>query len=326
MVIAEISGNHNGDYTTAKQLVMAAKLAGADAVKIQMFTPDSMTIDSDKFMSGEPWNEKLYDLYKKTAMPYSWVPLLQDVAKEIDIELFTSVYDLESLSYAEELNMPRYKVSSFEINHVELLEAIAKTGKPVIVSTGTASDKEISRAIEILNSPTLLKCTSRYPANLEDLNISTIADMKERYGCKVGFSDHTVGIFAASIAVAAGAEVIEKHITLDKNGPDGSFSLTPDEFRAMVEGVRCARMCLGEITYDNPKAYRRAMVAIEPIKKGEKYSGKVKALRSLEEGSMDIGVMADTDYDEGDLIHGRKDDFSNRRDRKSRPEANQYAI
>ncbi len=309
MVIAEISGNHCRDYNKAVALVMAAKAAGADAVKIQMFTPDGMTLDSDKkhFRAVGLWDTKLYDLYKETAMPYDWIPKLQTVAQECGIELFTSVYDLDSLAKAEEFGMPRYKIASFEINYTELLEAVARTGKPIIVSTGTATEEEIRTAVKILGNPTLLKCVSKYPNNLDDLNLATIQDMKDRFGCSVGFSDHTPGIFAAPMAIAAGAEVIEKHITLEKTGPDGTFSLTPEEFCAMMEAINCAKLCMGKVSYETPKNYRRSMIAIKEIKKGQKLKGKVRALRTTLEGSMEVGVMATQNYEIGDMIHGFKD-------------------
>ncbi len=328
MVIAEISGNHCGDFDKANALIVAAKMAGADAVKIQMFTPDGMTLDSNKpqFQSKKPWNGKLYDLYKKTALPYEWIPKLQTTAKECGIELFTSVYDLESLVKAEELGMPRYKIASFEINYLELLEAVAKTGKPVIVSTGTATEDEIRTAIEILGSPTLLKCISKYPNQLDDLNLVTIQDMKDRFGCSAGFSDHTPGIFAAAMATAAGAEVVEKHINLDKTGPDAGFSLTPEEFCAMVEAVNCAKLCIGKVSYETPKNYRRSMVAIKLVKKGQKLKGKIKALRTSEQGSMVVGATATQDYEIGDLIHGRKNYSNNGRNRKSRKSPSKKAL
>ncbi|MCK5018655.1 MAG: N-acetylneuraminate synthase family protein [Candidatus Peribacteraceae bacterium] len=306
MVIAEISGNHGGDLLTARALVIAAKAAGADAVKTQMFTPSGMTLDSDlaHFKAKEPWNRKLYDLYKTTALPYKWIPELQKIAKELAIELFTSVYDLESLSQAEKFNMPRYKIASFEINYTELLEAVAKTQKPVILSIGTATEQEIRDAVKILGNPILLKCISKYPNDLDDLNLATIADMKDRFGCRVGFSDHTIGIFAASIAVAAGAEVVEKHITMDKTGPDGGFSLLPSEFMAMVEAINCAKLCLGKVSYETPKNYRRSMIAIEPIKKGARLKGKIKALRTTEQGNMNVGSIATKDYEIGEMING----------------------
>ena len=233
-------------------------------------------------------------------------------------ELFTSVYDLDSLAKAEEFNMPRYKIASFEIKYTELLEAVAKTGKPIIISTGTATEDEIRKAVKILGDPILLKCVSKYPNDLDDLNLATIEDMKNRFGCAVGFSDHTPGIFAAAIATACGAEIIEKHITLSDSSLDASYSLVPEDFCAMVEAVNCAKLCLGKVSYETPKMYRRAMVAIDSIRKGEVYGEKIKALRVVKEGNMDVGDTADKDYEKGDLIHERKDNTNNRRNRKSR--------
>jgi sialic acid synthase SpsE len=222
--------------------------------------------------------------------------------------------------------MPRYKIASFEINDLILIEAVARTNKPIILSTGTASEQEIRNAITIIqkyhNDITLLKCTSNYPAELHDLNLATIPDMQMRYGCKIGFSDHTKGIFAAAIATTLGAEVIEKHICLDKEGTDGSFSLTPPEFCAMVEVVRCAKQCIGKVTYDMPKTYRRSMVVTEAIKKGESTKGKTKSLRTTFIGTMTPEETATKDYSIGDLIKGNKNEqtehIDNGRDRLAR--------
>jgi sialic acid synthase SpsE len=273
-----------------------------------------MTLDSDlpQFRAGEPWNEKLYSLYEKTAMPYEWIPELQRVAEQFGIELFPSVFDLDSLEKAELLNMPRYKIASFEINDLNLIDAVARTSKPIILSTGTATEQEIRDAIHTVqkyhNDITLLKCTSKYPAKLEELNLATIPDMQVRYGCKIGFSDHTTGVFAAPIAVAIGAEVIEKHICLDNSGPDGSFSLTPPQFSGMVELVRRAETCVGKVSYDTPKTYRRSMVATEQIKKGECTEWKMKSLRSTITGTMTPEMTATKNYNVGDLIKGNKNE------------------
>jgi sialic acid synthase SpsE len=208
--------------------------------------------------------------------------------------------------------MPRYKIASFEINDLNLIEAVARTNKPIIISTGTATEQEIRDAINLVqkyhNDITLLKCTSKYPATLEGLNLATIADMQVRYGCKVGFSDHTQGVFAAPIAVAMGADVIEKHICLDNSGPDGSFSLTPPQFSGMVELVRRAMTCIGEVSYDTPKTYRRSMVVTETIKKGESTKGKLKSLRSTITGTMTPEETATKDYNVGDLIKGKQNE------------------
>jgi len=328
MIIAEISGNHNGSLDIAKELVVYAANAGADAVKIQMFTPEAMTMDLDlpQFKAGSPWNRKLYDLYKETAMPFEWIPILQTVASQFGIELFPSVFDSESLKRAELLNMPRYKIASFEINDLDLIESVAKTQKPIIISTGTASEQEIRDAISVIekyhNDITLLKCTSSYPATFEELNLSTITDMQVRYGCKIGFSDHTSGLFAAVVATSLGADVIEKHICLEKDGIDGAFSLTPDEFCGIVKVVTNAKKCIGKVSYETTKAYRRSMVATEQIKKGECTEWKMKSLRSTITGTMKPEMTATKDYNIGDLIKGNKDEQSdsvnNRSDRLAR--------
>jgi len=314
MIIAEMSGNHNQSIDDAKSLIVYAANSGADAIKIQIFTPDSMTLDLDlpQFMAGEPWNEKLHGLYKQTAMPYEWIPELQKVAGQFGIELFPSVFSLGSLAMAESVNMPRYKIASFEINDLVLIDAVAETKKPIIISTGTAAEQEIREAIHTVqrhhNDITLLKCTSKYPASLGELNLATIQDMQVRYGCKIGFSDHTKGVFAAPLAVAMGAEVVEKHICLHNNGPDGGFSLTPPQFSSMVELIKRAVTCIGNVSYDTPKAYRRAMVAIEPIIKGEATKWKMKSLRSTIAGTMTPELTATRNYSIGDLIKGNQNE------------------
>lgn len=309
LVIAEIGSSHLGDYNKAVALILAAKNAGADAVKIQMFTPDEMTLDSDRpeFYAKE-WGCSLYDLYKKIQMPFEWVPKLQDIAKDEDIELFASVFGPESLKLAQELKMPRYKISSFEAMDLDFVESVAKNYHPIILSTGTLSLTEIKNSVNVIrkyhSGITLLHCVSQYPTELQDVNLRTMLNMRTMFGLACGISDHTEGPMVPMMASVLGADVIEKHLCLEYEGPDKEFSLTPDEFKAMVYGVRTADMVMGEVSYDKPKKYRRAMVATDTIVENEEFKGKVRPVRATG-GSMKIGETATKVYEKGQLIEGQ---------------------
>lgn len=253
MVIAEISANHHQDFETAVELVKQAD-AVSDAVKIQMFTPDQMA--SPGGMPLDEWGGlTLYELYEKAYMPIEWVPELKKHCKH----LIASVYHPDMVDIAEEMGIETYKISSFEITYLPLIEKVAKTLKPVIISTGMADLEEIATAYKIVTHDdiTLLKCTSKYPAEIDDLNLATINDMKNRFRCKVGFSDHTIGYMASVVAASLGADVIEKHITLDKKGLDGEFSIYPEEFQVMYDLIQEARKALGEVKYGGEKRFRR---------------------------------------------------------------------
>lgn len=305
-IVAEISANHNQDYKQAEKLVRVAKEVGADAVKVQTYTPDTLTIDCDRpefLIKGDtPWDGRtLYELYGEAFMPWEWQPKLKKVADEIGIELFSTAYDKTAVDFLEDMGVSRYKIASFELVDLPLIEYVASKGKPIIMSTGMASLVEIKEAVETARDAgvidiTLLKCTSAYPAKPEETNLLAIPiglqyfvlQKPMGYKVSVGLSDHTMGITAPIVAVALGATMIEKHFTLSRNEPslDSSFSLEPDEFRAMVEGVREAAKMLGERKIGateqeaSSKVFRRSLFVVEDIKKGEEFTEKnVRSIR-----------------------------------------------
>jgi len=283
-IIAELSANHNHDFDLAKRTIKAMAESGADAVKVQTYTPDSLVMDCDNEYFGPIptglWKGiKRYDLYKEGAMPYEWQPLLKEYAESLGMIFFSTPFDLEGVDFLEEMNIPLYKVASFEINDIPLIKKIAQQHKPVIMSTGVAGLEDIELAIETCRKEgctdiTLLKCTSEYPAPYEHVNLMTIPDMKQRFGVKVGLSDHTMGSVVPVAAVALGATVVEKHFILSRlqGGPDSSFSMEPDEFKTMVEEIRIVEKSLGCVTYDLDdvkKGKRRALYATKDIAEGE---------------------------------------------------------
>lgn len=296
-VVAEMSANHCGDIDVAKKLISAAKDCGADAVKVQTYTADTMTLDCkrDCFKvsgSGQWDGSYLYDLYRDAGLPWQWHRELKEHADAIGIELFSSPFDKTAVDFLEELGVGRFKIASFEAVDIPLIRYAASKGKPVIVSTGVCSVDEICEAVEACHAEgnrdiTLLKCTSAYPAAPESMNLATIADMKARFaplGIKVGLSDHTMTSEAAVVAVSLGATMIERHFTLDRSlgGADASFSATPDEFRRMVDSVRLAEKLMGRVDYTpNPAARRfaRSLFVCEDMKKGDVFTEK--NLRSL---------------------------------------------
>ena len=258
--------------------------AGCDAIKLQTYTPDSLTLDikEDRFKAGDLWqNEYLYDLYKRACMPYEWHKPLKEYADELGIQLFSSPFDLEAVDVCESIDVPAYKIASFEITDIPLIRYAASKGKPIIISTGVGDIDDIELALltckEVGNENiVLLKCTSAYPAPPESMNLLTIKDMKERFGTEVGLSDHTLGNDAVIAAVALGARVIEKHFT-----PDGAFSLSPSQLREMVQSVRNVEKMLGSVKYDDkPKKYARSLYASQDIKAGESFTKEnVKSIR-----------------------------------------------
>ena len=248
-IVAELSANHNGDLNNAIKLIEAAKDCGVDAVKLQTYTPDTMTIDCDneEFMINEGlWSGKtLYELYKEAFTPWEWHQQLFNKASELDITIFSTPFDTTSVDFLENLNVPAYKIASFEINDVNLIKKVALTGKPVILSTGMANYDEINTAVTVLKDNScsnicLLHCVSGYPTNYDELNLQTIMDMKKSFDVVVGLSDHTLEKIVPISAVASGASVIEKHLTLSRSnaGPDNSFSIEPDELNEMVNNVK----------------------------------------------------------------------------------------
>jgi len=286
-IIAELSANHGGDIEIAKETVRAAKRAGADAIKLQTFTADTITLDvkTDLFRinQGTHWDGKyLYELYKDGSLPWEWHKPLFDLAEELGLVCFSSPFDFTAVDFLENLGVPMYKIASFEITDIPLIAYCASKGKPMIISTGIASDKDIELAIETCkkagnNDITILKCTSAYPAALEDINLLTMVDIREKYQVKVGLSDHTTGIEAPVVAVSLGAQVIEKHFILDKKigGNDAHFSLDEAEFTKMVKAVRNAEKILGKVSYEmdakkmKSREFSRSLFIVKDVKQGE---------------------------------------------------------
>jgi pseudaminic acid synthase len=296
-VIAEISANHNHNLKQAIDLVHAAKQAGADAVKLQTYRADTMTLDINKapfIVQGTIWDGRsLYDLYEEAAIPLEWHRPLLDEAQRIGIHLFSSVFDPTAVDFLTNLNVPAFKVSSFELVDIPLIRAVARRGKPIILSTGMAEEKEIWEAVTAIRSVAdvplaLLLCTSSYPASPDEAHLRTIPHLQLTFGCQIGLSDHTLGTATAVAAVCLGAAIIEKHITLNRStgGPDAPFSLEPDEFRRMVDDVRDAQRSLGEVRIGPTQAelatrrYRRSLFVTEDLTAGTKLSSQsVRSLR-----------------------------------------------
>jgi N-acetylneuraminate synthase len=290
-VVAEISGNHNGSIEIAKELIDAASEAGVDAVKLQTFTADTITINDDKneFWISDPENlwqgQSLYQLYEKATTPWEWHKELFDYCAHKNILCFSSPFDESAVDFLETLNCPAYKIASFELVHIPLIRHAAKTGKPLIMSTGMASELEISEAVNAAKESgakkiILLKCTSAYPAKNSDANLSTLSDMRDKFDCLVGLSDHTLGIDVPIVATTLGSVFIEKHITLDRsNGSvDAAFSLEPHEFSQLMQSVNNTWSILGNITYggteneEKSKDYRRSIYVNKTIRKGDTFS------------------------------------------------------
>jgi N-acetylneuraminate synthase len=297
-VVAELSANHRGSLATAKELIVAIAATGADAVKLQTYTPESLTIDSDAEpfrlrMSG-PWHGRLlYDLYAEAQTPWAWHRELAELAAEHGLMLFSSPFDGAAVDLLEQLAVPAYKIASFEIIDHGLIARAASTGKPLIISTGMASIEEIEQAVSVARTNgasgvALLKCTSAYPATVSEMNLRTIADLRERFGVPVGLSDHSEGNEAAVVAVSLGASIIEKHVCLDRSdgGPDAHFSLEPDEFTALVRKVRETEESLGVVSYGPTErerdsiAYRRSLFVVADIEAGATFtSDNVRSIR-----------------------------------------------
>lgn len=289
-IIAELSANHNGSLETAKETIRAMKASGADAVKLQTYTPDTITLNCDselfKLKQGTVWDGKrFYDLYAEAMTPWEWHEELFKLARSLGMEVFSSPFDKSAVDFLEELNPYAYKIASFEITDIPLIEYAAKKGRPMIISTGVAELSDIELAVESCkkvgnNDITLLKCTSSYPAPLEEMNLATIADMKSRFGCRVGLSDHSMSIAAPVAAVALGAEVIEKHFILGRKmgGPDSSFSLEPKEFADMVKAVRDAEKLIGKVSYElsekgkKSREFARSLFVAKDLAAGEEFT------------------------------------------------------
>jgi pseudaminic acid synthase len=286
-IIAELSANHNQDINVALQLVEEAAKCGANAIKLQTYTADTITLncrtDIFKIKGTHLWDDQyLYDLYKKAYTPWEWHPILFDKAKQLGLDYFSSPFDVTAVDFLESLNVPCYKIASCEITDHILLRRIAETKKPVIISSGMASKNELQEAINILRKYgttelCMLKCTAEYPANPEDANLLTIKDMVESFNVIGGLSDHTLGIEVPIAAVCLGARVIEKHFTIsrDSGSPDDAFSLTPIEFKQMVDSIRIVETTLGSVFYggvdgeSSMKNFRRSLFFTKDIKKGD---------------------------------------------------------
>ena len=323
-IVAEISANHGGDINIVKESIKKAKEIGCDAVKIQTYTPDTLTIDCDneyfQLDTGTIWDgTTLYKLYSEAYMPWEWHEELFEYAAGIDTVLFSTPFDRSAVDLLEKCGNPIYKIASFEITDIPLIEYAASKGKPMIISAGIATEEEIYEAVEACKGQDndeiyVLKCTSQYPAKIEDANLLTMVDMKSRFGIETGLSDHTEGSIVAVAAASLGAKVIEKHFILDREigGPDASFSMEPDEFEDMIKNIRLAEKSRGQVTYElseskkESRKYSRSLFVVKDVKAGDvitdenvrsirpaggikpKYYGKLKGKtfkRSVEKGT-----------------------------------------
>ena len=286
-IVAELSANHNHDFGQAVRLIQAAKESGADAVKLQTYTPDTITIRSDReyfqIRGGTIWDGRtLHDLYGEAYTPWDWQPKLKRVADDLGLGFFSSAFDSTAVDFLEKMGVPAYKVASCELIDIPLLQKISRTGKPLILSTGMATIEEIEEAVETARLAgaeqiALLRCTSAYPAPPCEMNLRTIPELARRFEVPVGLSDHTTDIAVPVVGVALGACIIEKHFTLSRSlkGPDSVFSLEPAEFKAMVEAVRVAEKSLGEIHFGltasetSSRVFRRSLFVVDTVRQGE---------------------------------------------------------
>jgi N-acetylneuraminate synthase len=300
-VIAELSGNHSQNFDTAKKMILAAAQSGADAVKLQTYTADTLTLDvheGDFYIDDESnlWHgSSLYQLYQKAMTPWEWHQPLFEYANSLGLFAFSSPFDLSAVEYLESIEAPAYKIASFENVDHQLLAAVAKTNKPVIVSTGMASQSELAEAVQVLQengcaNPILLKCTSRYPALPADANLLTLPHLRDLFDCTVGLSDHTEGLGVAVASVACGARVIEKHFVLDRSagGVDAEFSMEPTEFAQMVQEIKRAYAALGKVSYGctaaelESRKHRRSLYISADMKAGDVFT--TENIRSVRPG------------------------------------------
>jgi pseudaminic acid synthase len=297
-IIAEMSANHLQSFDRAVEIIKVAKECGADAIKLQTYTPDTITIDCDneyfQIKQGTIWDgTTLHKLYEEAYTPWDWQPKLKKVAEEIGLICFSSPFDNSAVDFLEDMKVDAYKIASFEINDIPFIEYIASKGKPIIMSTGIATLGDIEAAIKTCNRMgnydiALLKCTSAYPSPLETINLKTIPNMKDTFKTVVGLSDHTMGYSVAIGAVALGAKIIEKHFTLSRadGGADSKFSMEPSEFKAMVQGIRDVEKALGTVTYEltekqiKSREHSRSLFVVKDIKQGEIFtSDNVRSIR-----------------------------------------------
>lgn len=325
-IIAELSANHNGSLQTALETIKAAKEIGANAIKLQTYTADTLTLNckNDDFMvsGGTLWDGKsLYELYEWATTPWEWHKELFEYARSLDIDIFSTPFDKSAVDFLEQFNPSAYKIASFEITDYELVRYVASKQKPIIISTGIATIEEILDVVNICKKEgneniVLLKCTSQYPAPLEEANLKTISNMKETFGVEVGFSDHTLGVTAPIVAVTLGAKVIEKHFILDKSigGADCEFSLDKKEFKLLVDVVRDTEKLLGVVDYSldekkqKQRRFSRSLYVSKEIKKGEIFS--LENIKSVRPGfglhpkylNDILGKTALKDYKLGDRV------------------------
>ena len=300
LIVAELSCNHNQNYNIAVDTIKAMKKAGADAVKLQTYTPETITFNSDKkyfqIKQGTIWDgTTLNKLYQKAYTPWEWHPKLKKLAERLGLLLFSSPFDKTAIDFLEKMNVPAYKIASFEITDIPLIEYAASKGKPMIISTGIAELKDIKEAIDACrrvgnSNITILKCTSEYPAPYKDINLVTMPDIKKRFKVMVGLSDHSLGISVPIAAVALGAKVVEKHFILDREkigGPDSKFSLEPKEFKEMVQNIRQVEDALGTVNYKlsspnlkKSREFSRSLFVVKDVKKGEEFTEEnVRSIR-----------------------------------------------
>lgn len=286
-IIAELSANHMNDFDIAVKTIEAIAESGADAVKFQTFTPDTITLNCDNeyfhIKQGTVWDgQLLYDLYEDAYMPWDWQPKLKKIAEDLGLIVFSSPFDKTSVDFLEDMDVPAYKIASFEITDIPLIKYVASKNKPIIISTGIAEKEDIELAIETClkegnDKIAILKCTSSYPAPYEEINLKTINDMEKKFNTTVGLSDHTLGDEIAIAAVTLGAKIIEKHFILDKKlgGPDCEFSMEPQEFKKMVTAIRNTEKALGTVSYNlsdktrKNREFSRSLFVVKDIKKGE---------------------------------------------------------
>jgi len=297
-IVAELSANHNHDFERAVRLIQACKESGADAVKVQTYTPDTITIRSDqeyfRIRGGTLWDGRtLHDLYGEACMPWDWQPKLKQVADDLGLDFFSSAFDETAVDFLENMGVPAYKLASCELVDIPLLQKISRTGKPLIISTGMATIEEIKEAVDSARQAgatqiALLRCTSAYPALPSEMNLRTIPELARRFEIPVGLSDHTMDMAVPIAAVALGACIIEKHFTLSRShaGPDSAFSLEPAEFKAMVESVRVAEKALGQVHFGltdserSSRVFRRSLFVVQAVRQGETFSEEnVRSIR-----------------------------------------------
>lgn len=297
-IIAEMSANHMQDYDRAVEIIKKAAWAGADAIKLQTYTPDTITLECDneyfQIKQGTIWDgTTLHKLYQTAYTPWEWQPKLKKVAEDLGLVFFSSPFDFTAVDFLEEMDVPAYKIASFEINDIPFIEYIASKGKPVIMSTGISRMGDIQEALDACRrigneNVALLKCSSAYPTPVEEVNLKTIPNMKETFGVTVGLSDHTMGSVVAVGGVALGAKIVEKHMTLRRSdgGADGAFSMEPEEFKEMVDNIRIIEKAVGKVTYDltekqaNEREHSRSLFVVEDIKAGEIFTeNNLKSIR-----------------------------------------------